>query len=116
MPRRPKTPCPTPGCPELVHGRYCEKHQRARQAQCDKDRPNSTARGYGGRWRLLRVMYLRAHPFCMANACQEQANHVDHIIPKSAGGSDAWDNLQGLCHSCHSKKTLRERRPMAVSV
>ena len=31
--------------------------------------------------------------------------HIDHIIPKRDGGTDALDNLQLLHRSCHSKKT-----------
>ena len=33
-----------------------------------------------------------------------KAAHVDHIVPKSHGGSDLLDNLQTLCASCHAKK------------
>ena len=38
------------------------------------------------------------------------ATEVDHIVPKSAGGTDAMDNLQALCKSCHSRKTAKEGR------
>lgn len=39
---------------------------------------------------------------------------VDHIIPKSRGGEDTPENLQGACHSCHSRKTATERtQPIA---
>lgn len=34
--------------------------------------------------------------------------HVDHIQPKSAGGSDFMENLRTLCRSCHSRKTVME--------
>ena len=34
--------------------------------------------------------------------------HIDHIIPRRAGGSHHPRNLQLLCPSCHSKKTARE--------
>ncbi|MCB0086363.1 MAG: HNH endonuclease [Caldilineaceae bacterium] len=42
---------------------------------------------------------------CLALEKTTQATEVDHIIPKRAGGSDAFGNLQALCKSCHSAKT-----------
>lgn len=29
---------------------------------------------------------------------------IDHIIPKSRGGSESWDNLVSACKSCNNKK------------
>lgn len=33
-----------------------------------------------------------------------RAAHVDHIVPKAAGGSDEITNLVTRCVSCHSKR------------
>ena len=41
-------------------------------------------------------------------ACGRPAEVVDHILPRWAGGTDAWDNLQALCTRCHRTKTLAE--------
>lgn len=35
---------------------------------------------------------------------------VDHIVPKSDGGSHALENLQTLCPSCHAQKHSGNRR------
>ena len=71
---------------------------------------------YGRRWRKVARAHLEREPLC--RICAErgtirQARDVDHITPRSAGGSDADDNLQSLCHRCHSAKTAQEagRRP-----
>ncbi|MFZ1746704.1 MAG: HNH endonuclease signature motif containing protein [Nitrospirales bacterium] len=61
-------------------------------------------------WQELRQAKLTADPFC--RACLERkitkpANHVDHILAIRNGGDPwEWTNLQSLCHSCHSRKTL----------
>lgn len=77
-------------------------------------RGSSSARGYGARWRRLRAMVLSQEPLC--RACLERgattpATDVDHIRPRRLGGTDRRDNLQALCHACHSSKTGREDRP-----
>lgn len=74
---------------------------------------NSTARGYDRRWRKLRLLVLREEPLC--RLCREigrvrLAQVVDHIKPKSDGGTDERENLQPLCAHCHdSVKATLER-------
>ena len=71
-------------------------------------RPCAAARGYGHRWRKLRLAYLAEHPVCVTCLVEGrvvEAVHVDHVRAREAGGSDGEDNLQALCHSCHSRKT-----------
>lgn len=61
-------------------------------------------------WANLRRMVLERDPFCRICGLQK-SDSVDHIVPLRAGGA-MYDenNLQGLCHSCHSRKTIMEMR------
>ena len=74
-------------------------------ANPDVERESAAKRGYGHRWRKLRLMVLRSQPVCAVEGCTQAAVDVDHIIPKRDGGLDDLDNLQGLCKSHHSQKT-----------
>lgn len=70
----------------------------------EDDRPSASARGYGRTWQRLRRMVLAREPVC--RSCQrEPASEVDHIIALDKGGTNAMENLQGLCKPCHSRKT-----------
>lgn len=76
-------------------------------------RPSPSKRGYGGRWRHLRRIHLSGNPLC--DACTRLgitalATDVDHIIPHKGDEQLKYDadNLQSLCHSCHSIKTAKE--------
>lgn len=98
MPWAPKRSCGHPGCPALSDGPYCPAH---------KPRPwQGAGKGRGGRpWRRIREQVLAEEPFC--RLCGAPSEEVDHIRPKANGGSDARENLQGLCRSCHRRKTAR---------
>ena len=36
--------------------------------------------------------------------CKRSANTIDHVQPKSRGGSDSWENLVACCLRCNNKK------------
>lgn len=116
MPSKPKRFCGVPGCPNLVElgVTRCPTHQRAKENNFDKRRGTSHSRGYDREWRRLRAAKLSANPLC--EECLRlnrvtTATDVDHIEPFN-GVNDplrlAWDNLQSLCHTCHSRKTVKE--------
>lgn len=109
MPYRPQRPCNEPGCGTLVTKGYCPEHRRSPDKRCDLKRPNAYRRGYTKRWARLRKMVLARDGYlCSMHGCHRMATEVDHIIPKAARGTDLLENLQSLCKSCHSKKTVRE--------
>ena len=31
---------------------------------------------------------------------------IDHVIPKSKGGKDTWDNVVAACATCNVKKVI----------
>ena len=60
-------------------------------------------------WLRCRKMYLRRNPLC--NRCGEPASHVHHIVDRSERPdlTLSSDNLEPLCHSCHSKETRKRQ-------
>ncbi len=58
----------------------------------------------GRRWMDMRHVVLVEEPVCAV--CDRRPSvEVDHIIPLCQGGTDARDNLQGICLECHEDKT-----------
>lgn len=80
--------------------RDCERQRRARS---EGKRYYDTAR-----WKRLRRMVLARDPLCvvcLGFGRTEPATFVDHKTPLAAGGTNSPENLQGMCQSCHSRKT-----------
>ena len=75
---------------------------------------STTARGYGAAWQRARKQALERD--CgLCQPCRQAgrvtvAQAVDHIVPKSQGGTDDLRNLQSICDECHRAKTQRESR------
>ncbi len=78
------------------------------------DRPKQTtaSRGYGTAWRKVRAIAIRRDnglcQICLSKGKTTAFQEVDHILPKSKGGTDALDNLQCVCTPCHRHKTAKE--------
>jgi len=111
MPRKPKSPCGFPGCPELTEERFCSKHQTEMNARYERyERDPVVRKRYGRAWKRIRDKYIKANPLC--EECRKlgrltPAEEVHHIKPLSKGGTHATDNLMSLCTSCHSMITAR---------
>lgn len=114
MAMKPLRPCRHPGCGVLVSGGYCAAHQPPKQ-----DRRSAEAQAwrwmYGTEdWKRLRGDQLLAEPFCRECArrgARRRATDVDHIRDHKGDWELFTDrsNLQSLCHSCHSRKTMTEQ-------
>ncbi len=103
-------PCKHAGCPELTRDKsgYCEAHR----IDQDKQRGSASSRGYDKQWSGFRVQYLKRHPLC--HDCEAEGMYVTatevHHIKRLRDYPElkyAEDNLMGLCHECHSKRTVR---------
>jgi HNH endonuclease len=61
---------------------------------------------------LRRQVDQRAQNRCeycgLAQAAQKAAFHIDHVVPVSAGGKTALDNLALACVSCSLRKGARQ--------
>lgn len=125
MPRRAKSVCPQPGCPELVDGAgRCPTHRR------DADRRRGTAqqRGYDGAHRHgFRAVVLARDPRCRCtdttcpthtgrSSCERPSGVADHW-PRTrrelvAAGLDANapEHGRGVCTPCHNHTTAVDPR------
>jgi len=107
MPYKLPHPCAYPGCPEITHGRYCDKHKTIAGQEYNKyQRSPDHNKIYGRRWRNLRSIYIAKHPLC--EECLKHNRYVPvaevhHIVPTDQGGTHTEDNLVSLCQSCHTK-------------
>jgi 5-methylcytosine-specific restriction protein A len=61
---------------------------------------------YGPEWRKISDEQLAREPWCQCG-CGRPAEVVDHVIPRSQGGTDDRSNLRSLARTCHGEKTWR---------
>jgi len=118
MPARAPRSCRAFPCPDTTNHRsgFCDNHSDLRSGWAGyQDDRTPEQRGYGKEWRRLRKEALERDSYlcqiCRRHGVITQANEVDHIKSKSAGGDDDLNNLQSLCAPCHAVKTIKERRP-----
>ena len=107
MTSRPPRICRHPGCNRLTTETYCPQH-----------RPKQAPRKRSAAWHSwyskaiwtddLRPNQLLDEPFC--RICGAPATDVDHIVDHKGDWALFTDrsNLESLCHSCHSAKTMRD--------
>lgn len=90
--------CAEPGCPNF---RPCPIHP-------EPDRRSPSSRATGRRdWRKTRARILaRDRHRCQLKlpGCTTLATQVDHVIPVTAGGTDADGNLRAACATCNNRK------------
>ena len=80
-------------------------HNRKRAREANRGLPTDSKR-----WRQMRAIVLADQPLCATCAKLGRvvaATEVDHIDNDSHNNDRS--NLQGLCKTCHSVKTGRER-------
>jgi 5-methylcytosine-specific restriction protein A len=89
---------------------------RLRRSAMSWDRDSSAhARGYGRRWMKLRAQILdRDRHLCQCPRCQggkvrvRPATQVDHVLPRSRGGTDDPSNLRAVNADCHQRITAEQ--------
>lgn len=110
---KPLRPCRHPGCQTLTREAYCPAHK-----------PKKAPRRESAQWHSwyslpiwtddLRPGQLLREPFCRECArrgIRTRATDVDHVVDHKGDWSRFIDrtNLESLCHSCHSRKTMADQ-------
>ncbi|HZZ47594.1 MAG TPA: HNH endonuclease [Pseudonocardia sp.] len=67
--------------------------------------------------RYVRVPYRTSVPMTRAGVlrrdgricayCGKRADTIDHVIPRSRGGTHSWENCVAACRACNSRKADR---------
>lgn len=108
---KPLRKCARPGCRMLTSEGYCPAHKpKPVRKESAAWHYLYTDPRYG--WQKRRRDQLLAEPWCRAcaaNGIRTRATDVDHIVPHR-GNVELFmkGDLQSLCHSCHSRKTMEE--------
>ncbi|TWU03060.1 HNH endonuclease [Symmachiella macrocystis] len=117
MPAKLKTRCSHPGCPNTTRDRFCDDHNReASHRWSDERRGTPAQRGYDERWRKVRRIHIKRHPYCedcLDDGVVNTRNlEVDHVIPIDVRPDLRLDldNLRTRCRRHHKLKTDEDKR------
>ena len=110
MPMAAPRPCAKAGCIRLASKKgRCDQHQPKAWDHKGKTRHE---RGYGSDWDKVRKDALIRDDYlcqvCLKKKIYTRATEVDHIKPKSKGGTNNLINLMSICNKCHKIKTQKE--------
>jgi 5-methylcytosine-specific restriction protein A len=116
MAARPKSICRHAACGKAIDAPgYCERHHKERIGWNKTSTASAGDRGYGHAWRKLREIVMRRdYGLCQCDQCDGgtkrvmRAQEVDHITPKSQGGSDDLSNLRAVSNECHKRITKEQ--------
>lgn len=61
------------------------------------------------------LMY-RDHYSCQYCGLRSNTLTIDHVIPRSKGGMDTWDNVVACCQTCNVKKGNRTPKSAGLSL
>jgi 5-methylcytosine-specific restriction endonuclease McrA len=74
--------------------------------------------------RYVRVPYRRRTPLTRravfardlgrCQYCERTAENLDHVVPRSRGGTHTWENVVAACRSCNNRKG--DRTPVEASM
>ena len=124
---KPRRLCNKAGCRVLVdyNESYCDKHKPIKTSNITyKQRKEQGGKYFwfykSKAWRNASYQYRLNNPcceMCLKSGIVRKADVVDHIIEIRDDYSKRLDeeNLQSLCHACHNKKTVRERKRRTIT-
>ena len=114
MPMRASHECHFSGCHVTTRNKYCDEHKNVMRVRTRHRRRHYATPEY----QANRAMALARAKGCCQDPDHEgprfindpRAVHADHVVAVQDGGTDQYTNLMIRCRSCHSRKTLKERR------
>ena len=54
-----------------------------------------------------RNLFQRDHQTCQYCGSRDQPLSIDHVVPRSRGGTDVWENVTTACLTCNVRKGNR---------
>lgn len=59
-----------------------------------------------------RAILARDKHICQFTHCNNKATTVDHVVPRSKGGSNEWTNVVAACKRCNFKKADKSMKKL----